>query len=132
MRFRCQPGCTRCCTQKGWVYLSADDVPRLAAFLGMSAAIFLRRYVYVTKHLCRLRKPPHKQCPFLADEGCSVHAAKPTQCRLFPFWPELIEDPKELKATARWCPGLNTGKLVAIATLDEGAREMRLAYPSMY
>lgn len=37
MRFSCQPGCTRCCTQKGWVYLSVEDVPRLAAFLGMSA-----------------------------------------------------------------------------------------------
>src|SRR3954454_25105219 len=132
MRFSCQRGCTRCCTQKGWVYLSVDDVARLAAFLGMRTSELRRRYLYCTKHTIRLRKPRQGQCPFLKADGCSVHPAKPTQCRVFPLWPELIEDKKELEETAQWCPGIGKGNLVSIKTLEESAREMRKAYPQQY
>ena len=43
MRFECQAGCTACCTQKGFVYLTEQDLARIAEFLGMSAAEFERR-----------------------------------------------------------------------------------------
>jgi Fe-S-cluster containining protein len=131
MRFTCQPGCTRCCTQKGWVYLSVEDVPRLAAYLGIGEDELQRRYLYSTRNTRRLRMK-QGQCPFLTAEGCSVHPAKPTQCRLFPFWPELIEDKKELKATAQWCPGLGKGDLVPVEVLEASAKEMRSAYPQAY
>ena len=131
MRFSCQPGCTRCCTQDGWVYLSVEDVPRLAAFLGMSAGEFQDQYLYSTKYTLRLRRHQGK-CPFLGVEGCSVHPVKPTQCRFFPFWPELIEDKKELEAAARWCPGIGKGDLVSVQSLTDSAREMRKAYPHDY
>ena len=131
MRFSCQPGCTRCCTQNGWVYLSEEDVPRLAAFLGMSANEFQEKYLFSTKYTHRLRRR-HGKCPFLKSEGCSVHLAKPTQCRVFPFWPELIEDKKELEETAQWCPGIGKGNLVSIETLEKSAREMLKAYPHHY
>ena len=131
MRFSCQPGCTRCCTQEGWVYLSVEDLPRLAAFLGISVDELLRRHVYSTKHTLRLRRE-RGRCPFLKAEGCSVHLAKPTQYREFPFWPELIEDEKELEETARWCPGIGRGDLVPIEVLEESARKMKKAYPHMY
>lgn len=130
MRFTCQPGCTRCCTQKGWVYLGAEDVPRLAEFLGMSEEAFRRQYVYATKYRLRLRNPG--QCPFLKADGCSVHPAKPTQCRTFPFWPELIHNKQEMEETAQWCPGIGQGKLVSIETLKTSAREMEKAYPYFY
>jgi len=131
MRFSCQSGCTRCCTQNGWVYLSEEDVPRLAAFLGMSAKEFQEEYLFSTKYTLRLRRRQGK-CPFLKSEGCSVHPAKPTQCRLFPFWPELVEDKKELEETAQWCPGIGKGNLVSIETLAKSALEMRKAYPHHY
>ena len=131
MRFSCQPGCTRCCTREGWVYLSVEDMPRLAAFLGISEEELRCRYVYSTKHTFRLRKL-QGQCPFLKAEGCSVHPAKPTQCRVFPFWPELIGDERELEETAKWCPGIGKGDMVPIEKLEESAKEMQKAYPNMY
>ncbi len=57
LRFECQPGCTACCEQKGFVYLVEADIPRAAAFLGMTPAAFERRYVYRTTHQIRLRVP---------------------------------------------------------------------------
>src|SRR5215472_6436128 len=44
LRFQCQPGCTKCCEQKGFVYLTEADLTRIAGFLGMAPADFERRY----------------------------------------------------------------------------------------
>ena len=132
LRFECQPGCTACCTQRGFVYLTESDLARAAEFLGMTAAAFERQYVYRTSKRMRLRVPREAQCHFLREGGCSIHAAKPTQCRIFPFWPELVESRREWKKTARYCPGMGKGPLVQIEAAQAQAREMREAYPEMY
>ena len=132
MRFECQPGCTACCTQKGWVYLTEQDVARAAAFLGLSRAAFEKRYVYRTKNQRRLRMAAAAGCPFLEAGGCSIHPAKPTQCRIFPFWPELLENRKQWFETAKFCPGIGKGELVDIEPARAQAEEMRTAYPHMY
>ena len=132
LRFECQPGCTACCTQRGFVYLTENDLARAAEFLGVTAAAFERRYVYRTSKRMRLRVPREAQCHFLREGGCSIHPAKPTQCRIFPFWPELVESRREWKKTARYCPGMGKGPLVQIEVARAQAREMREAYPEMY
>jgi hypothetical protein len=132
LRFECIPGCTNCCRQTGWVYLSPDDLPRAARFLGMSDQEFTARYVYRTRHRMRLRKPRGSQCHFLQEKGCAIHPAKPTQCRLFPFWPELVGHRKSWRATARHCPGIGKGPLIQIGVAVETAHQMRTAYPALY
>jgi uncharacterized protein len=132
MRFECQPGCINCCTQKGWVYLTEDDVKRAAAYLRMKPAAFEKRYLYRTRSQRRLRMAEASQCPFLGESGCGIHPAEPTQCRIFPFWPELVENAHEWHKTARYCPGIGKGDLIQIETAAEQAAEMRQAYPHMY
>jgi len=132
MRFECQPGCTACCEQQGFVYLTAADSERIAAYLGMSVEDFERRYVYRTRQLRRLRVPRESQCFFLKGGGCSIHAVKPVQCRAFPFWPELVESRRAWHQAAQYCPGIEKGELVQIEAAQAGAKEMREAYPSMY
>jgi Fe-S-cluster containining protein len=132
LRFACQPGCTECCTQRGFVYLSEQDVVRAAAFLDMTAAEFERRYVYRTRRRLRLRTPRDSRCHFLRGDGCSIHPAKPTQCRIFPFWPELVESRREWNKTAQYCPGMGKGPLIQIESAQAQAREMREAYPELY
>ena len=146
MRFECQPGCTACCEKQGFVYLTEEDIGRAAEFLGMSRKSFEKRYVYRTRNTRRLRTPRHSPCVFLRDRtstgaktasagstgGCAIHPAKPTQCRVFPFWPELVESKREWHKTAAWCPGIGKGELVQIERAGEQAAEMRAAYPHMY
>jgi len=132
LRFQCQPGCTECCTQRGFVYLTEADLARMAAFLKITPGAFERQYVYRTSRLLRLRVPREAQCHFLREGGCSIHPAKPTQCRIFPFWPELVESRREWKKTAQYCPGIGKGPLVQIETALDQARQMREAYPKMY
>jgi len=132
LRFECQPGCTACCTQKGFVYLTEADVSRAAAFLRTTPAAFERKYVYRTRNLRRLRMPRGVSCHFLREGGCSIHPAKPAQCRIFPFWPELVESRREWRKTARYCPGIGQGSLIQIETVRELAQEMRQAHPKLY
>lgn len=132
LRFECQPGCTACCQRRGFVYLTETDIAHAAAFLGVTAAVFEKRYIYRTRNLRRLRIPRGGECRFLRADGCSIHPAKPTQCRIFPLWPELTKSRREWRKTAAWCPGIGEGKLVQIETARTLAAEMRTAYPSMY
>jgi Fe-S-cluster containining protein len=132
VRFTCQRGCINCCNTEGYVYLTEDDLKRAARFTGMTRRAFEAKYVYRTSRQMRFRKPRDKQCPFLVDNGCSIHPAKPTQCRTFPFWPELVERPAAWKRTGRYCPGIGKGPLIQIGTALEMAEEQRKAYPEMY
>ncbi|MEZ5351130.1 MAG: YkgJ family cysteine cluster protein [Bryobacteraceae bacterium] len=133
LRFSCQPGCTKCCDTHGYVYLTEQDLNNAAAFVGMKPRAFEKRYVYRTTHLRRLRKPPDRQCPFLEPgKGCMIHPVKPTQCRLFPFWPELVEDRRAWHYAGFKCPGIGKGELIQIGTAMEVAAEMKQAYPTQY
>ena len=131
LRFTCIRGCTRCCEREDFIYLTEEDVKRIAGHLGMDVKAFQAQHVYRTRRTRRLRMRLGK-CPFLLEDGCSIHTVKPTQCRLFPFWPELVASRKEWARTGRYCPGIGVGKLVQIGTAVERAEEMRTAYPSMY
>jgi Fe-S-cluster containining protein len=132
MRFQCQSGCIRCCEQKGLVYLTRNDIARIAAHLEITCAEFKRRYLCGTAVLPRLRKPRHKQCPFLLANGCSIHAVKPLQCSSFPYWPELLARAAERQETAQFCPGMNHGPLVNISLAREIASQVQQAFPQLY
>lgn len=132
LRFQCVPGCTNCCSVQGWVYVTEDDVRTASAFLGMTQSEFETRYVVRTARSLRLRKPKGAQCFFLKESGCSIHPAKPVQCRLFPFWPELVEDRDTWNSAAQNCPGIGRGELIQIGDALEVANGMRLAYPTHY
>lgn len=132
LRFSCKPGCINCCDQKGFVYLTEQDLKNAAEFVGMTAKAFEAKYVFRTRHLLRLRKPAKSQCHFLSTGGCSIHPVKPTQCRTFPFWPELVKSRAEWTRTGGYCPGIGHGGLIQIGTALEIASEMEIAYPSMY
>src|SRR5665647_3405807 len=58
MRFECQPGCTECCRQQGFVYLSEADLVRAAKVVGVSVAAFERKYVYRTRNRMRPHSSP--------------------------------------------------------------------------
>jgi Fe-S-cluster containining protein len=132
LRFQCQPGCTACCEQKGFVNVNQADIERAAQFLSITPREFEKKYVYRTRHRMRLRVPRGKNCHFLHEGGCSIHPAKPTQCRTFPFWPELIQVWSEWRKASRYCPGIGTGPLVQLETARREANDMKEAHPVLY
>ena len=133
MRFTCQTGCTKCCRLRGSVYLTEADLHRAAAYLGLTPAEFEARHVVRYRHVLRLRKLPRGQdhCRFVTGEGCSIHPAKPTQCRTYPFWPSLVESRTRWGPEGKFCPGIHQGPLVQINTARETANELSRAFPTL-
>jgi Fe-S-cluster containining protein len=132
LRFACQQGCTKCCEVHGFVYITEQDLSRMAEYAGLTKKAFESAYVLRFRHILRLRKPRGSQCYFLKEGGCSVHPVKPTQCRLYPFWPELVENRSNWQAEGKRCPGIGKGELVQIGEACETADEMKTAYPLIY
>lgn len=125
-RFECQPGCTACCEAEGEVRLTPEDVRLASAFLGITAEVFVSTYTAGAGILSGHR------CPFLTSNGCAIHPAKPTQCRLYPFWPEIVETRQSWNRTARTCPGIGKGPLIQIADAAAVAAGMKEAFPDSY
>ncbi|MFZ4403918.1 MAG: YkgJ family cysteine cluster protein, partial [Pseudobdellovibrionaceae bacterium] len=50
-------------------------------------------------------------CLFLKDKKCSIYEARPTQCRTWPFWPEVMPAKAWKKDVVSFCPGVGKGKL---------------------
>ncbi|MGA2435594.1 MAG: YkgJ family cysteine cluster protein [Bryobacteraceae bacterium] len=132
LRFQCVPGCTTCCQQSGYLYLTEGDLKRMAAFVGLTRQVFEKKYVYRTRHMLRMRKPRRSQCPFLGGSGCQIHPAKPLQCQAFPFWPELVGERAAWLDAAKYCPGVGRGRLVSIQAAVRIANNMREQHLCMY
>jgi uncharacterized protein len=117
---------------EGEVYLTEQDLLRIAAHLSTDPAEFEAKYVHRTTRSLRLRKPSDRQCLFHQNGRCSIHPIKPVQCRVFPFWPEIVETEASWNETALRCPGMNRGPLVQIEAARRLSDEMLGAYPQMY
>jgi Fe-S-cluster containining protein len=89
--FRCK-ACGKCCKNRKDIIFTPYDVYRLARFLGRTPQEIIERYceIYEGEHtympVVWLKPvPPYDACPFLRGKKCSVHAAKPCVCRVFPL-----------------------------------------------
>lgn len=114
LRFECQ-GSGNCCTSRGeygFVYLTPEDRKRMAKHMKMTPSAFTRKYCERTKGLWYLKEEKARpDCMFLDNKKCSIYHARPTQCRTWPFWPEVMNAKTWSKEVASFCPGVGKGKL---------------------
>jgi hypothetical protein len=120
IRFECQ-GSGKCCTSRGaygFVYLTANDRKRFAAFFGMTTSSFTRKHCETTEGHIHL-KNPETDCAFLRGKRCSVYEARPNQCRTWPFWPENLNAKAWSKEVKSFCPGVGKGKILSAAEIEK-------------
>ena len=106
-RFRCRRSGNCCARPEGVVRVSAEDVARIAAHLGLSEAGFRSRYLSADGE--GLVPGLGDRCVFLADgreSRCTIYPVRPERCRSWPFWPELRDSPRALAEACRLCPGI--------------------------
>ena len=115
MRFQCQKS-SNCCVSRGsygFVYLSKKDILRLSKYTDLSIKDFIKLYCEKTDgfvHFKENRK--NGRCQFLEKKRCSIYAARPTQCRTWPFWNENMNAKTWNNNISKNCPGIGKGKVI--------------------
>ena len=119
LRFQCQEGCTACCGGfPGDVWVDAGERKAIAEHLVMSVDAFNEKYARRTGRGHSLKEVDNYDCVFLNESGCGIYAARPRQCRTFPFWEENLSGPSAWKKLKKECPGIGVGRLWSREEID--------------
>lgn len=120
--------CGNCCTGgPGYVWVSEQEIERLAVHFSMSVEQVTEKYLRKLGSKYSLREfrndAGQYDCEFLIEqkttngEGriltkrvCGLYHVRPLQCRTWPFWDGLLESKQSWNQAGKRCPGLNTGK----------------------
>jgi Fe-S-cluster containining protein len=111
LRFACTQ-CGNCCTGgPGYVWLTIDDMVKIAKQLKMEVDAFTRAYVKRVGTRYSLMEQVNYDCVFLRRDGsgkagCAIYGVRPTQCRTWPFWNQNLRAPETWAGAAERCPGM--------------------------
>jgi len=110
-KFKCT-GCGKCCTGfSGYVWLTDDDIEVMCKKLKLPRDEFLSKYTrLVGTRYSLLEKSEEEEfdCIFLQDKKiCTLYDARPTQCKTYPFWPEIIRDAESWEKEKASCEGID-------------------------
>ena len=114
LQFSCTQ-CGNCCTgAPGYVYLSREEIGRIAAFIGRTDGTLGKEHLRRVGFRYSLTEDKKNgDCCFLKTEDgkrtCSIYPVRPLQCRTWPFWNVLLDSPEEWADAAKGCPGMNKG-----------------------
>jgi Fe-S-cluster containining protein len=114
LRFHCTQ-CGNCCTgEPGFVWVTQEDIARLARHYGIDEETFIRRHVRRVGTRYSLTERADGDCTLLTWDGdkavCTAYDQRPLQCRTFPFWPENLRTRRVWDSLADKCPGINEGE----------------------
>ncbi len=81
--------CGTCCQGEGHIWLTYDEIDRIADYLKLTRDDFLEQFTRQVPSLSKTalqdQDDAAMSCIFLTSEGCRIHAVKPKQCATFPM-----------------------------------------------
>ena len=111
--FECRR-CGKCCRgEPGYVWVTTDEIRRMADHLGIPPTELANRYVRRQGTRLSLKEHDNGDCAFWKEE-CVVYECRPAQCRSFPFWTHALKSKAAFMANCRGCPGVGTGRLYTV------------------
>ena len=99
--------------------MTKEDRIRMAKVLGLSTREFTREYCMKEDGLFHLIDGTKGRCYFLEEKKCGVYEGRPTQCRTWPFWPEVMNAKTWKKEVSDYCPGVGKGKTWSKEEIEE-------------
>ena len=111
LHFSCT-GCARCCGgEPGTVCFTDEERRDMASALGVTEEAFESAYVWKKYGKPSLREKTDYDCVFLErPEGrCRIYDVRPSQCRTFPFWEDVLKSKLSWDCYSQTCPGMNRG-----------------------
>ena len=99
------------------------EIAVIAKALRLNVATFTKRYVVPDGARRSLIERKNGDCIFLERDadgraGCAIHAARPTQCRTWPFWKSNLQSKRTWAAAAKGCPGMDAGEYHALPVIQ--------------
>lgn len=127
LRFTCTR-CGNCCTgTPGYVWVNEQEVAELAELKGVSPELFRLMYTRVDGGRVTLRDYANGDCVFYSAQlGCTVYAARPMQCRTWPFWESTAGTEDAWRQTQAKCPGAGYGELIAPEDITRRMKAIRI------
>lgn len=118
--------CGNCCTgSPGAVWFTEEELESIAAALGRPVDEVRQTDTHLVQGKPSLRELSNGDCVYLdpTTRGCTVYAARPAQCRTWPFWRQNLVTPERWEAVCQVCPGAGRGaQHSSEAVLDVMAR----------
>lgn len=131
LRFTCTQ-CGNCCTGgPGYVWISKQEIVRVAEHLKLSPETVVEKYCRKINGRFSFKERRNRgsyDCVFLEERQvthrpagadrdittsvrvCSIYPVRPLQCRTWPFWDSNLHSPVAWDAAGRRCPGMNQGR----------------------
>jgi len=128
LKFECTQ-CGACCSgDPGFVWVNQAEVEAMAHAMQMELEAFRDKFTRRVGSRTSLVEYPDGDCIFLDPQtrGCLVYAARPTQCRTWPFWGSNLKTREDWQETCAVCPGAGTGKLYDITHIESARKQKRV------
>jgi len=145
LHFTCTQ-CGNCCTGgPGYVWISDEEISRLADHLKLTTRQVINKYCRKIGQKYSLKENRNSRgeydCVFLIEEkavskrngaevvftkrGCSIYPVRPLQCRTWPFWDGNLISPDAWRNSSERCHGMNNGKRLFTREQIEALRDAR-------
>jgi hypothetical protein len=122
LQFECSQ-CGDCCTgEPGYVWVTNKEIADLAREKGsIEITEFEQEFVRKVGIRKSLKEFANGDCVFFDNKKrrCTVYAARPRQCRTWPFWDSNLKSPESWRETCEVCPGSGKGKLHTWDEIEE-------------
>jgi uncharacterized protein len=127
LRFRCTR-CGNCCTgEPGNVWVDDAEIDALSEFIGETRTEFVARFTKLGQRGRTLREKSNGDCVFYdREQGCTVYAVRPRQCRTWPFWESNVRTEAAWEHTCGICPGAGKGGLIPAEEITRRLQTIRL------
>ena len=128
LQFSCT-ACGDCCTgAAGYVWVNKKEIAAIAALVGVEVAEFEEKYVRQVGVRKSLVEYPNGDCVFFDNRTrkCKVYAARPRQCRTWPFWDSNLRSRETWSETCRVCPGSGQGQLYQLEEVRQQASVIKV------
>ena len=143
LHFTCTQ-CGNCCTGgPGYVWISKEEIERLAKHLAITPGQVVNQYCRRVDGKYSLRENRNERgeydCVFLKEEKvtdtgdgrqivhtkrtCTIYHFRPLQCRTWPFWTENLRSEQRWHQSAQRCHGMNAGERVFSREQIEALRD---------
>jgi len=126
LQFECQ-SCGQCCGgAPGYIWATREEIARAAEALGMHVLDFCQVYVAEYEQGFSLREMGNGDCCMLSDGKCRIYAARPLQCRTWPFWPSNVSSRRAWQDAGRRCLGIGKGRTWSEAEITRQKEKLRV------